>query len=350
MKDEVINAIVVMLSELGVDTGDIANRLYVLLKDVEISRAETALAVRNDLLNENLLKRFLAAKAVKGCTENTIIAYKNTLSYILKRFNKSVVDFTTDDIRVYIAYRLTQCKISKSFMNTEIRYLRSFFAWLALEEIVPNNPMLKIDSVKAPKVKKKAFTDIECEKIRSACRTSMEQAIVEILFSTGCRVSEVCAIKLEEIDGEKVIVHGKGNKDRQVYLNAKAQIAIQQYLKDRHDKNPYLFPAGIYAPHQAGKKPSRNRYWYKNAHEVSEKGMRDKGAIEATVRRVGKRAGVENTHPHRFRRTCATMALRRGMPIEMVSKMLGHENIATTQIYLDLSEHDLEESHKKFVV
>lgn len=346
MKDEVINAIVVMLSELGIDAGDIANRLYALLKDVEITRAETALAVRNDLLNENLLKRFLAAKAVKGCTKNTIKAYGNTLKAILKRFNKTCTEWTSNDIRVYIAYRLTQDHVSKSFVNTEIRFMKSFFAWLFIEEIIQRNPMDKIDQVKVQKAKKKAFTDMEIEKLRESCRTPMEAALIEVLLSTGCRVSEVSTIQISEIEEDKVLVHGKGNKDRIVYLNAKAQIAIAKYLNERSDTNPYLFPQGIWLVDN--KKPNYNPFWYRNPELVG-KGQRDKGGFEATVRKIGKRAGVENAHPHRFRRTCATMALRRGMPLELVSKMLGHEQLTTTQIYLDLSEHELEEAHKKYV-
>lgn len=347
MKDEVINAIVVMLSELGVDTGDIANRLYVLLKDVEISRAETALALRDDVQNEVLLKQFLAAKAVKGCTKNTIKVYGVVLKNIFKRFNKTCTEWTSNDIRVYIAYRLTQDHVSKSFVNTEIRYMRSFFAWLFAEEIVQRNPMNKIDQVKVQKTKKKAFTDIEIEKLREACQTAMETALIEVLLSTGCRASEVSAIQLSEIEEDKVLVHGKGNKDRIVYLNAKAQIAIAKYLNERSDTNPYLFPQGIRFVDD--KKLNGNPFWYRKPELVGE-GQRDKGGFEATVRKIGKRAGVDNVHPHRFRRTCATMALRRGMPLELVSKMLGHEQISTTQIYLDLSEHELEEAHKKFVV
>lgn len=265
-----------MLSELGIDAGDIANRLYALLKDVEITRAETALAVRNDLLNENLLKRFLAAKAVKGCTKNTIKAYGNTLKAILKRFNKTCTEWTSNDIRVYIAYRLTQDHVSKSFVNTEIRFMKSFFAWLFIEEIIQRNPMDKIDQVKVQKAKKKAFTDMEIEKLRESCRTPMEAALIEVLLSTGCRVSEVSTIQISEIEEDKVLVHGKGNKDRIVYLNAKAQIAIAKYLNERSDTNPYLFPQGIWLVDN--KKPNYNPFWYRNPELVG-KGQKRQGRI-----------------------------------------------------------------------
>lgn len=349
MKETIINEIVRTLHEMGIDTDGVTERLYLIFKDVDVSKAETALAVRDDMQNETLLRQFLAAKAVKGCTKNTIKAYGNTLRYIFKRFNKTVTAWTPEDIRVYTAYRLTQDHISKSFVNTEIRYLRTFFAWLFNEEIIQRNPMNKIDSVKMQKVKKKAFSDIEVEKLREACRTPMETALVEVLLSTGCRVSEVGAIQIAEINDDRVLVHGKGNKDRVVYLNAKSQIAIAKYLSERTDTNPYLFPCGVWLAYEMDAKNKQNSFWYRNPELVGE-GKRDNSAFGATLRRLGKKAGVENVHPHRFRRTCATMALRRGMPLELVSKMLGHEQIATTQIYLDLSEHELEEAHKKYVV
>ena len=349
MKEQIINEIVRTLHEMGIDTDGIAERLYLIFKDVDVSKAETALAVRDDMQNETLLRQFLAAKAVKGCTKNTVTQYSRSLKTILKRFGKTATELSPEDIRIYIAYRLTQDKVSKSYMNTELRYLRTFFAWLFNEEIIMRNPMNKIDAVKSQKVKKKAFNELEIEKIREACRTSMETAMVECLLSTGCRVSEICNIQISEIGEDKAIVHGKGGKDRVVYLNAKAQIAIAKYLSERSDSNSYLFPAGIWIKFDADREMVQNPFWYRNPKLIGA-GKRDKGGLEATLRKLGKIAGVENVHPHRFRRTCATMALRRGMPLELVSKMLGHEQIATTQIYLDLSEHELEEAHKKYVV
>ena len=345
MKEELINDIVCMIGRLGVDTEGIAEKLYILMKDVTVTKTETALAVRDDAQNDRLLRRFLSAKMVKGCTKRTIQQYGKMLQLIMRKFDKPVTDYTADDIRLYIAYRLTQDKISKVSVQNEVRYLRTFFAWLFAEEIISKNPMLKVDSIKIDKVKKKAFTEIECEKLRQAARSGMEAAIVEVLLSTGCRVSELCMMKRDEIDGDRIIVHGKGNKDRTCFLNAKAQITLQAYFKERKDDNPYIFPKGIYDV----KLTKGNFEWYKNPALIGE-GMRDKGGIEATIRRMGKRAGVEGAHPHRFRRTCATFALQRGMPIELVSKMLGHEQLTTTQIYLDLNENDLALAHKKYVV
>jgi site-specific recombinase XerD len=351
MKERLINSIVCMLQGRGIDTEGIPDALYLLFKDVEIARAETALAIPDASVNTDLLKRFLAAKMVKGCTQRTIQAYRDTLHRSLERLNKPAPSITADDIRLYTAIRLSQDGISKSFMNTELRYLRSFFSWMTNDEIIAKNPMVKIECIKQPKISKKAFSDIECEKLRAACRTARETAIIEILFSTGCRVSELVGMQIDEIKSDQIVVHGKGQKDRLVYLNAKAQLAIVAYLGERKDKNPYLFPKGLalvdLKKHQHTYKG--NPWWYTHPDMISE-GFMAPSCIEDIVRNIGKRAGVEKTHPHRFRRTCATQALRRGMTIEMVSKMLGHEQLTTTQLYLDLTEDDLEAAHRKFVV
>lgn len=349
MKDQIVNSIVCMLDEMGVDTEGIADKLYIIMKDVEIKPIETALALRDDALNDNLLNRFLAAKMVKGCTKRTIMRYKKQISWTLSKFGKSCTEISADDIRVYIALRLTRDGISKVSANNEILCLRTFYSWLNVEGILQTNPMLKIDRIKTDKIKKKAFTDLECEKLRDSCRTSLETAIVEVLLSTGCRVSELCGIRIDDIEQGKCIVHGKGNKDRIVYFTAKAELAIKKLLEERKDTNPYLFPAGVNLGENLEHEKRASPDWYKYPELIGE-GMRDKGAIESTVRKIGKRAGIENVHPHRFRRTSATLALRRGMPIELVSKMLGHEQLTTTQLYLDLSEDDLEAAHRKYVV
>jgi len=352
VKNEIINAIIQMLDNMGVDTDGIADRLYILLKNYEITQIETQLALCDDTLNEQLLKRFLAAKMVKGCTKRTIGQYATELKKILAKLGKPCTQVTADDVRVYVAVRLTQDGVSKTTANNEVRYMRSFYAWMAAEEIIPKNPMNKVERIKPDRVKKKAFSDMECERIRSACQTAQELAVVETLLSTGCRVSELVQIRIEDISEGKVVVHGKGNKDRTVYFNAKAQLAIQKFLDERKDTNPYVFPAGLnlgQKPHSKNHGGCAARYWYRDPKLIGE-GMRDAGSIEQMVRKIGKRAGVDNVHPHRFRRTSATIALRRGMPIEMVSKMLGHEQISTTQIYLDLSDDDLEAAHRKYVV
>lgn len=348
-KDQLINAIVSEAQKRGADTEGFADKLYIIMKDINVEQAETRLALPNQVLNQEYIDRFLAAKLVKGCTERTITMYKTELKKIVGKMKKSVTEITSDDIRLYLAVRMGQDQISKVTANNELRYLRSFFAWLNSEELISRNPTAKIDAIKQEKKKKKAFTEMECERLRGACKTSMESAIIEVLLSTGCRVSEICGMRIDEIKDSKIVVKGKGNKYRTVYLTAKAQLTLTKYLSDRKDKNPYIFPKSITFTNENGIKYRGCREWYKFPETIAD-GKRNTSSIEATVRKIGKRAGVENTHPHRFRRTSATFALRRGMPLEMVSKMLGHENLATTQIYLDLTEEELEAAHKKYVI
>ena len=351
MREELLQKIVFILQAQEIDSqtmNNVQNELTILLNDYEVTGRETALAIRNEDKNEWYLKKFLIAKTVTGRTDRTIDYYKKTLVSILREINKTVDEITSDDIRYYLAIRQKRDNITKTTANNELRCLRTFYSYLIAEELITKNPCLKIEQIKANKTQKKAFTEIEVEQIRGKCSCARETAIVEILLSTGCRVTELVLMRRDDIKEDKLVVHGKGQKDRTVYLNAKAQIALQAYMSERKDSNPYLFPKGICATetHIKGK-PA---LWYTNPLYVQADGHTDKSTIEQIMRRLGKRAGVEKCHPHRFRRTCATFALRRGMPIEQVSKMLGHENVATTMIYLDLSEEELQQAHKKYVV
>lgn len=259
-------------------------------------------------------------------------------------------DITTDNIRYYMAIRQRRDKVSKVTIQNEMRVLSSFFGWLYAEEIIKTNPMFRIDKIKTEKTKKEALTEMEVEKIRMIACDEREKMIIEVLLSTGCRVSELVNILITDIDNDRILVHGKGEKDRYVYLNARAKLAVEMYMRERHDSNPYLL-ARAKSVKEMDKKlaPDKMMSWWKNPDNVVD-GHLDKSSIEVITRKMAERAGVERANPHKFRRTCATMALRRGMPVEQVSKMLGHENIETTQIYLDLTEDELEQAHRKYVV
>ena len=213
--------------------------------------------------------------------------------------------------------------------------------------------MNKVDNIKVTRKKPKAFSRMEQEMIREAARTRRETALVEILFSTWARVSEVAEMRIDDIESNKITVHGKGDKYRETYLTPKAQLAIEKYLEERNDSNPYLFPRAKYAGDVKSMTKKRKKaemaMWYTVPDLVDETQHCDFSTIEAVVRNIGKRAGVENVHPHRFRRTGATMALRAGMPILQVSKLLGHEQLSTTQIYLDITDDELNEAHTRFV-
>lgn len=351
-RENLINDICSELAPFGVDIPELKNILYVITDPYEITSRSTELAEVKEDRNEYLLRRFLVAKTVKGLSPNTIHHYKTGLIAILREIGKTVDDITADDIRYYLAIRQRRDKISKTTADNELRYLRTFYQYLVAEELVSRNPTARVDRIKCERRKKEAFSDLEVERIRMEANGERERAMVEMLFSTGCRVSELVAIRLDDIDGNKVLVHGKGAKDRNVYLNAKAMVAIGVYMDQRRDQNPYLFPGGRFEEirEKAAHGPREAVGWWKNPESVTADTHLDKGTIEAIMRKIARRAGIEKANPHKFRRTCATMALRRGMPIEQVSKMLGHEEISTTQIYLDLSESELEQAHRKYVV
>ena len=351
-RENLINDICMGLAPFVADIPDLKNMLYVIADPYEITSRSTELVEMKEDRNEYLLRRFLVGKTVKGLSPNTIFHYKTGLTSILRGIGKTVDDITADDIRYYLAVRQRRDKISKVSADNELRYLRTFYQYLVAEELVSKNPTARVDRIKCERRKKEAFTDLEVEKIRMAANGEREKAMVEVLLSTGCRVSELVLIRLDEIDGNKALVHGKGAKDRTVYLNAKAVVAIGVYMAQRRDVNPYLFPGGRFEAirEKTAKGPRDAIGWWKNPELVTADTHLDKGSVEALMRKIAKRAGIEKANPHKFRRTCATMALRRGMPIEQVSKMLGHEEISTTQIYLDLSESELEQAHKKYVV
>lgn len=335
-REEVVNNLVMWAVRHGIEASEAKFDLYMLLNNVEITSRCTEIAELQADRNEYLIKKFLIAKQVKGCTARTISMYGTSIRQFLDRVGKNADHVTSDDIRYYMAIRLQKDKVSKVTVGNEIRCVSSFFTWLQIEEIIPRNPMAKVDRIKKRKTKKEALTEIEIEKLRLSTKDERETAIVELLLSTGCRITELINILILDIDGNKILVHGKGEKDRYVYLNVKAELALSLYLNTRNDRNPYLFPG--------------NDFTTNTSHVTIEQGHLGSGTIEHMMRELAKRAGVERANPHKFRRTCATMALRRGMPLLQVSKMLGHESVETTQIYLDLSEDELAEAHKKYVI
>lgn len=329
---------------------DIKSALYMIAAKYEIISRSTEIVEVNENRNEELLKRFLVAKNVSGCTKRTLSFYAVTVKKVLCDIGKTADDITADDIRYYMAVRLRRDKVSKVTVGNEIRGVSSFFTWLQDQEVIKKNPMRKVERIRCPKVKKKAFTELEVEQLRGACRNERESFAIEFLLSTGCRVTEAVQVLLQDIDGEQILVRGKGEKDRYVYMNARTQYAFEKYMKQRTDNNPYLFPKGKEAKYISKKlKPKEAHNWWIYPELVNE-GHMETSCMEALTRKIAKRSGVERANPHKFRRTCATMALRRGMPIEQVSKMLGHEQLDTTKIYLDLTEEDLRIAHQRFVV
>ena len=322
----------------------------IILDGYNIQPKEKAVAIYTGGKNEMYLKRFMLSKAVAGCTQRTVAHYRSYMERMFLALGKDVDTWTAADIQVMLA-RIIQRSSNLNADNYR-RVLSSFFTWMQREELIIKNPMNRVEHIKFIKKPKYAFEEMEIEKIREACRSNRERAIVEILLSTGCRVNELANMKVTDIEDDQITVLGKGNKYRTVYLNAKGVMALHKYLAERSDTNPYVFPkgktvaGGIYAKMTHNAKHD----FYKNPELLEPDTPMDKSSIGTIVRNIGHRAGVEKVHPHRFRRTCATFALHRGMPIEQVSKMLGHEQISTTQIYLDLSREDLAAAHRKYVV
>ena len=334
--DEIINKLNIKLlknyEKNQID--EITAYLQIILYDYDITRRETAVTVYEGDYDEQIVRKFLATKMVQGCSQKTILMYQNALHSFRKKIQKPIVDITADDILYFFAMRNTVDNVSAITQDNELRVLRTFYNFLATEDIVPKNPTLKIKKIKGKKKVKKAFTEEELERMRNACNNRMglnrkHLALIELLISTGCRASEISNIQLCDIEGDKIKILGKGNKERWVYVNARAKIALENYLKVRSTSSPYLF-TGINVI----------------TREETEKFSGE--AVNQIVKKVAKRAGIDDAHAHKFRRTAATLALRRGMPIELVSKMLGHEQLATTQIYLELTDDDLANAHRKY--
>lgn len=259
--------------------------------------------------------------------------YKQILKKSLETIGKHLKDITADDIRAY----LTTARLKGSSnvtLNNERRVLSSFFTWCHDEEFLPRNIMKRVDKIKVEKKVKKPFTEEEMERLRTFAKTDRDKAIIEFLYSTGCRVSEMVALNRDDIDydSREVTVLGKGNKQRKVFLSYRCIAALQIYQSKRLDKDPALFVST----------PS-NRFPHRDSQRLLASG------VEIMIRTTGKRAGIDKAHPHRIRRTAATFALRRGMPIEQVSKMLGHEDLKTTTIYANSTLDEVKASHDKFI-
>lgn len=353
LKDELIN---ILIPHVDGETLEIIKmQIEMLLHDYNVTQEETALTIYEEDETVVVFNRFLSAKIARGCSPRTVVYYKNSVSTALRIIGKPYDQVTADDIRYYLAMRVQRDGVSKRTANNERRCLSSFYGWLQTEEILLRNPMSKVDAIKEKKKKRHAFSQMELELIRAACGSARETALIEVLISTWARVSEVASIKISDIHENSITVLGKGEKERDVYLTPRAQLAIRTYLGERNDGNPYLFPraafAGNWGSIQGTKKgKAAKKDWYKVADLVSKAEHMDVSSLESVARNIGRRANVTNVHPHRFRRTGATIALKSGMPLIQVSKLLGHESIETTQIYLDVSDEELMQAHNKYVV
>lgn len=285
--------------------------------------------------NDNLgYTMFFCSKGVEGLSKKTLKFYKQTVDNFLSFIGKPLKAITTDDLRFYLAKRHTKDGVCITTMENERRNLNSFFGWLAEEGYISKNICKPIKKIKAPKIKKKAFSEVEIQKIKDAGMVSSTYfqeesvarniALIEFLISTGCRVGEISCLTREsvDLDNSSAVVTGKGNKERTVYISQVAKMRLLEYWEKAGDRK--------YAFSQLGKDLKWNVQ-----------------GIELVIRNIGQQAHVKNCHPHRFRRTCATLAIKKGMSITDVQRMLGHENLDTTKIYLDLDNTDLQYQHTK---
>ena len=282
--------------------------------------------VLHDNDNEKMLKKFLATKRIEGIAESTLQRYADINKELLDYIGKSLNEITTYDIRFFLSMRRQTGKISNRTLDGMRRCYSSFFSWLDAEGIIKHNPCATLSQIKYKKDIKKPFSSIEIEKIRNSCNNIRDLALVDFLYCTGCRVSEVSKLDISDIDFDHMecTVLGKGNKERVVYLTEVALMHLKEYLNGRNDYLEALFIG------RGGKRLSKN-------------------GIEALLKRLGNKSGVENVHPHRYRRTLATNLLDRGMRIQDVAIILGHADLKTTQVYCYISQKNVENSYRKYI-
>ena len=278
--------------------------------------------------SNDLLELFLSTKRLEGRSDRTLKYYKNTVLNMMKSIQKPVTAITTDDLRQYLADYQKRPTVCKQSVDNIRRNLSSFFNWLEDENYILKSPVKRIHKIKSPVVVKEAYSDDEIEKLRYECKEIRDLALVDFLLSTGMRVGELVLLNRSDIDfvERECVVLGKGDKERVVYFDAKAKLHLQEYLSTRTDSNPALF-VGTRAPF--------------NRLSI--------GGVEVMIRRLGKKTGIEKCHPHKFRRTMATVAIDKGMPIEQVQKLLGHEKIDTTLRYALVKQSNVKSAHRKYI-
>lgn len=283
---------------------------------------------RRDRENAELLGAFISAKKVEGCSDKTIQYYKSSIEKLLTAIKKNVCGITTNDIRGYLAERQEKRNLSKVSIDNLRRIYSSFFSWLEDEDYITKSPVRRIHKVRTDALVKEVLTDENIEILRDSCHELRDVAMIDLLLSTGMRVGELVKINREDIDFQErqCVVFGKGNKEREVYFNARTKIHLKKYLDERTDDNPALFVSL--------NKPNRRL-------TIS--------GVERRIRTIGERVNVSKVHPHKFRRTLATMAIDKGMPIEQVQKMLGHVKIDTTLHYAMVNQNNVKISHRKYL-
>lgn len=324
MKNELINTIEQTMA--AALTPDQQRLLHHVLQEAMTHVTVTPTEHQNP--NADLLSAFIAAKRVEGCSDRTIRYYESTLKKVLAAISKPIPAITTDDLRRYLDQYQQQSRAGKATIDNVRRILSSFFAWLEDEDHIVKSPVRRIHKVKTTKVVKTIYSDESLEALRDGCQTLRDLAIVDLLASTGMRVGELVRLNRADIDftNRECIVFGKGAKERTVYFDARTKLHLRNYLNSRTDDNKALF-VSLDAPHE-------------RLH-IS--------GVEIRLRALGRRLHLDRVHPHKFRRTMATLAIDKGMPIEQVQVLLGHSKIDTTMHYAMVNQSNVKESHRRYL-
>ena len=278
--------------------------------------------------NPKLIDAFVSAKRIEGCSEKTLKYYRTTIENMVASTDKGIRHIQTEHIRSYLMDYQSKNQSSRVTIDNIRRILSSFFSWLEDEDYILKSPVRRIHKVKTATNIKETYTDEDLEKMRDSCIELRDLAIIDMLASTGMRIGEMVLLNKEDINfnERECVVFGKGNKERIVYFDARTKIHLQNYIDSRTDDNPALFVA-LRSPHERIKI----------------------GGIESRLREMGKQLDIQKVHPHKFRRTLATMAIDKGMPIEQVQNLLGHSQIDTTMHYAMVNQNNVKESHRKYV-
>ena len=294
---------------------------------VEISKSELP-EQATEQNNQKLIELFLASKRVEGCSEKSLKYYKVTIETMFKTIKKHVREVSTDDLRGYLTEYQSEKNSSRVTIDNIRRILSSYFSWLEDEDYILKSPVRRIHKVKSATTVKETYTDEALEKMRDNCSNLRDLALIDMLASTGMRVGELVLLNQEDINfvERECVVFGKGDKERIVYFDARTKIHLQNYLNSRADKNNALF-VSLKAPYERLKI----------------------GGIEVRLREMGKRLDIPKMHPHKFRRTLATIAIDKGMPVEQLQRLLGHQRIDTTMKYAMVKQSNVKLAHKKYI-
>lgn len=278
--------------------------------------------------NKDMINSFISSKQVEGCSERTIKYYKEIIEKFVNDFDKSIKQISTNEIRNYLSEYKDNSSCGSTTIDNIRRVLSSFFSWLEDEDYIMKSPVRRIHKIKTAVVVKEVLTDENLERLRDKCENIRDLSLVELLISTGMRVGELVNLNINSINFEdrSCIVLGKGNKEREVYFDAKTKLHLKEYISKRNDSNDALF-VSMKEPHQ----------------RLSISG------IELIIRTLGINSNINKVHPHKFRRTLATMAIDKGMPVEQVQKLLGHVKIETTMHYALVNQSNVKISHRRYI-